>query len=282
MNRPTRASSRSASSPCPRVGVGSEPGDPPRNDQRLRRAFSRAPQERDERGEPAPPPEEGGGLGEIPVRVPAAIRDVSFQGAARGYERRAVDAYVNQVNRLIAELEVSRSPQAAVKHALERVGEQTKALLQQARETAEEITASAREEADEGIAHARAEAEEITAGARDAGAAAEAIIAGARAEAEEIIAGARAEAGDALASASAEADAIVARSNAEAEKTLARSRAESAERIQRLEEEIAASREQAEARMRELHAETEAVWKERYELMGAENSVSPANQRIRG
>jgi DivIVA domain-containing protein len=60
--------------------------------------------------------------------VPAAIRDVSFPSAARGYERRAVDAYVNQVNRLIAELEVSRSPQAAVRHALERVGEQTKAL----------------------------------------------------------------------------------------------------------------------------------------------------------
>jgi DivIVA domain-containing protein len=152
MNRPTRASSRSASSPCPRVGVGSEPGDPPRNDKRLRASLSRAsvavwdwsysrrgdqedPQEREERGEPAPPPEEGGGLGEIPVRVPAAIRDVSFPGAARGYERRAVDAYVNQVNRLIAELEVSRSPQAAVKHALERVGEQTKALLQQARQT---------------------------------------------------------------------------------------------------------------------------------------------------
>ncbi len=225
------------------------------------------PQEREGQGEPVPAPEEAGGLGEIPVRVPAAIRDVSFPGAARGYERRAVDAYVNQVNRLIAELEVSRSPQAAVKHALERVGEQTKALLQQARQTAEEITASAREEADEGIASARAEAEEITAGAKAAGTEAEAIIAGARAEAEEIIASARAEAADALASASAEADAIVARSNAEAEKTLARSRAEAAERTQRLEEEIAASREQAEARMRELHAETEAVWNERQELL---------------
>lgn len=37
--------------------------------------------------------------------------------------------------------------------------------------------------------------------------------------------------------------------------------------MQRLEEEIAASREQAEARARELHAETEAVWNERQELL---------------
>jgi hypothetical protein len=39
------------------------------------------------------------------------------------------------------------------------------------------------------------------------------------------------------------------------------------ERLRRHEEEIAASREQAEARMNELHAETEAVWKERHELL---------------
>jgi uncharacterized coiled-coil DUF342 family protein len=37
--------------------------------------------------------------------------------------------------------------------------------------------------------------------------------------------------------------------------------------MQRLEEEIAASREHAEARVQELHAETEAVWKERQELL---------------
>jgi DivIVA domain-containing protein len=142
------------------------------------------PSDGDEQGERAPAPAEEGSLGEFPVRVPAAIRDVSFPGAARGYERRAVDAYVNQVNRLIAELEVSRSPQAAVRHALDRVGQQTKALLEQARETAEGITANAREEADETVAAARAEAEEIIASAREAGAEAEQIITSARAEAE--------------------------------------------------------------------------------------------------
>jgi cell division septum initiation protein DivIVA len=215
----------------------------------------KAPQEGEEERRPVPAPEEGGGFAELRARVPAAIRDVSFPTVGRGYERRAVDSYVNQVNRLIAELEVGRSPQAAVRHALDRVGEQTKALLQQARETAEEITASARTEAEEDIARARVEAEMI-ASARAAGS-----------EAEQVVASARAEAGEIIARAGAEADDIVGRSNAEAEKVLARSRAEAAERLQRLEEEIVAAREQAEARIQELHAETEAVWKERHELL---------------
>jgi cell division septum initiation protein DivIVA len=200
--------------------------------------------------------EEGGGLAERLVQVPAAIRDVSFPSAARGYERRAVDSYVNQVNRLIAELEVGRSPQAAVRHALDRVGEQTKAILQQARETAEQIAAGAREEAGEEMARAGTEAEEIVAKARAA-----------EAGAAEIVARARTEAGDILAKARGEADDIIARANAEAETALGRSRTEVAERLRRLEEEIASSREQAETRIQELHAETEAVWKERHELL---------------
>jgi DivIVA domain-containing protein len=208
-----------------------------------------------EQSEPTPPSEDGTGFGEPQTHVPADIRNVSFP-SGRGYDRGAVDAYVRQVNRVIAELEVGRSPQAAVRHALERVGEQTKTLLQQARETAEEITAGAREEAEEGIARARTEAEEITASASAA-----------RAEAEEFVARARAESGDILAGARTEADEIAARANAEAEKTLARLHAEAAERMERLEEELAASREQAEARMRELHAETEAVWNERQKLL---------------
>jgi DivIVA domain-containing protein len=56
--------------------------------------------------------------------VVPAERNVTFTGSRRGYDRGAVDAYVERVNRLIAELEVTRSPQAAVRHALERVGEQ--------------------------------------------------------------------------------------------------------------------------------------------------------------
>jgi cell division septum initiation protein DivIVA len=219
-------------------------------------ADDEAPEAGEEESKLAPPPEEGSGLADVQARVPAAIRDVSFPSAGRGYERRAVDSYVNQVNRLIAELEVGRSPQAAVRHALDRVGEQTKGLLQQARETAEGITTSAREEADGEVGHAKAEAEEILAGAHTA-----------EAGAEEIVAKARADAADTLAGAKAEADEIIARAHAETEEVLARSRAEAAERLGRLEHEIASSRQQAEARMQELHAETEAVWKERHELL---------------
>jgi cell division septum initiation protein DivIVA len=219
-------------------------------------ADDEAPEAGEEQGEPLSPSEEGGGFAGLQARVPEAIRQVSFPSAGRGYERRAVDSYVNQVNRLIAELEVGRSPQAAIRHALDRVGEQTKGLLQQARETAEEITATAREEAEGEVARAKSEAEEISARASAA-----------EAGAEEIVAKTKADAADTLAAARAEADDTRARAHAEAEEVLARSRAEAAERLHRLEEEIATSREQAEARMLELHAETEAVWKERHELL---------------
>jgi cell division septum initiation protein DivIVA len=227
----------------------------------------KAPEAGQEQTKQLPPLEEGGGMPQLRTQVPAAIRNVSFPGAARGYERRAVDSYVNQVNRLIAELEVSRSPQAAVRHALDRVGEQTKALLQQARETAEEITAGAREEAEAEVTRAKAEAKEISATASAAGAEAEEIVAGAKVEAEGIMTGAKTQAENTIAAARTEADDLVARAHAEAEEVLERSRAEAAERLQRLEEEIAAARTQAEARMEELHAETEAVWKERHELL---------------
>ena len=54
-------------------------------------------------------PEQDRGLGGLELRshVPADVRDVSFPLAMRGYSRRAVDAYVERVNHLIAELEVS-------------------------------------------------------------------------------------------------------------------------------------------------------------------------------
>jgi DivIVA domain-containing protein len=159
--------------------------------------------------------------------VPAEIRDVTFPGSRRGYDRGAVDAYVERVNRLLAEFEVSRSPQAAVRHALDRVGEQTSGLLQRARETAVEITASARQEAEEITARAKAEAADLAVSAR-------AAADGARTE----------------------ADGILARSKAEAEKTLARAR-----------KELAALQDQAETRMRELQADTRTIWEKRRELL---------------
>jgi DivIVA domain-containing protein len=125
--------------------------------------------------------DEGEGATELRT-VPAEIRDVSFPVSLRGYDRAAVDAYVARVNRLIAELDVSGSPGAAVRHALEQVGEQTRDLLQRAGETAEEITLGARREAEESTARANADAGEIVAKAK---AEAETIVVQAREEAAE-------------------------------------------------------------------------------------------------
>jgi cell division initiation protein len=103
----------------------------------------------------AAPPEE---TEQFRTTVPTEIRNASFPVSVRGYDRHAVNAYVLRVNRVIAELEVSRSPQAAVRHAVDRVSEQTKAILQEARESAEKITDTARDEAEQIIAQAQAEA----------------------------------------------------------------------------------------------------------------------------
>ncbi len=98
--------------------------------------------------------------------APADVRDVSFHMAVRGYDRREVDRYVQHVNRVIAELEITRSPESAVRHALDRVGEQTSGILQRARETAHEIIHAARSEAEDTVARGAAQAREVVADAR--------------------------------------------------------------------------------------------------------------------
>jgi DivIVA domain-containing protein len=178
------------------------------------------------------------GVGESLARVPADIRNVSFPGAMRGYDREAVDVYVRRVNRVIAELEVTRSPQAAVRHAVERVSEQTKAVLEEARESAEQITATAREEAEGIIATAKAEAAELVVNAGD--------------EARRV---------------EAEAEQLMARTRAEAEQIVARANADAEARRRRTDEELAALQKEAETRMRELAADTDAVRQDRQGLL---------------
>jgi DivIVA domain-containing protein len=89
------------------------------------------------------------------------LREVTFPLAVRGYDRAAVDRYVEMVNRVIAELEISRSPEAAVKAAVAQVSEETRGILERAHETAEEITARSRSRADDRIQEAEAEAARI-------------------------------------------------------------------------------------------------------------------------
>jgi DivIVA domain-containing protein len=159
------------------------------------------------------------------------IRDVSFPIAVRGYERHAVDAYVERVERVIAELEVGSSPQASVRHALDRVGEQIGGVLQHARQAAEEITAEAAAEAEATTAKARTEAEQIM---EDVELQAHQLRGRAKQQADEMLAGATERA---------------------------------AELMLRAEEQARAVQEQAEPRLRELEADTEAVWDARRKLL---------------
>jgi cell division septum initiation protein DivIVA len=93
------------------------------------------------------------------------VADVDFPFALRGYDRLAVDAYVKRTSQLVAELQWTRSPEAAVRRALARVGEEVSGILQRAHETAEEITSQSRIEAENRLDAAREEAAQITADA---------------------------------------------------------------------------------------------------------------------
>ena len=97
----------------------------------------------------------------------ASLRDASFPIALRGYDRDAVDGYVQEVNRVIAELQVGRSPQSAIRHALDQVSEETKGILERAHETADEITARSRSQADDRVQWAEREAREAIASATE-------------------------------------------------------------------------------------------------------------------
>ena len=171
-------------------------------------------------------------------RVPAAIRNVAFPIARRGYERRAVDAYVTRINRLIAELEATHSPRDAVAHALERTEEERSAILTQAHELGAEIIAAAQREAEEMTAEARAEAADIVVNASTA-------ADGAKAEADE----------------------RVEKAGAEAERIVADSRAQAAEQLRLAQEEIANLRNEAQTWLDELRTDTESVWSERCDLV---------------
>lgn len=96
---------------------------------------------------------------------PLAYVDADFPVGMRGYDRHAVDEYVARTRRLVAELQATRSPEAAVRRALERVGSEVSGILQRAHETAEQITAQSRVEAEDRLEQARQEAAHIIAAA---------------------------------------------------------------------------------------------------------------------
>ena len=99
-------------------------------------------------------------------RILKDAREVEFPAALRGYDRAAVDRYVERMSRLITELEMSSSPEAAVRHALDEVTEETREILQRAHETADEITARSRNKADDRLETAERESQELRDGGR--------------------------------------------------------------------------------------------------------------------
>jgi hypothetical protein len=103
-------------------------------------------------------------LGQLPDD-PLSSVTVDFPIALRGYDRIAVDAYVEHTTALVAELQSTRSPEVAVRRALERVGEEISGILQRAHDTADEITTRSRAEAEERLEVARVEARDLRANA---------------------------------------------------------------------------------------------------------------------
>jgi hypothetical protein len=96
---------------------------------------------------------------------PVAAVHADFPIALRGYDRLAVDEYVRQTSQLVAELQSTRSPDAAIRRALERLGEQISGILQRAHDTAEQITTQSRADAEDRLVSAREEALQMTAAA---------------------------------------------------------------------------------------------------------------------
>ncbi len=149
-----------------------------------------------------------------------------------------MDAYVTRVNRLIAELEATRSPQRAIESALRRAEDERSDILKEAYALGGEVTAAARSQANELITRAKAEAVERVVDASD------------RADRT------KAESLGHSAKVRAEADRILDAAGAEAEA-----------RLQRAEEEIARMRNEAEAWMRALRLDTNVIWGERRDLL---------------
>src|SRR6266540_1252939 len=67
------------------------------------------------------------------------IENRSFPVVMRGYDRAAVDTFVQEMLELVRELEGRQSQESVVQRAIEEVGEETASILQRAHETADEI-----------------------------------------------------------------------------------------------------------------------------------------------
>jgi cell division initiation protein len=87
------------------------------------------------------------------------IGERSFPIVMRGYDRAAVDAFVQEVREIITDLEGRQSQESVIQRALAEVGEETTSILQRAHETADEIAARSRAQAEGRIQRAEREAD---------------------------------------------------------------------------------------------------------------------------
>jgi cell division septum initiation protein DivIVA len=87
------------------------------------------------------------------------IANRDFPLAVRGYERSAVDAFVQEVLELVSELEGRQTRETVIQRALDEIGEETAGILQRAHETADEIAARSRAQAEGRIQRAEREAD---------------------------------------------------------------------------------------------------------------------------
>jgi DivIVA domain-containing protein len=85
-----------------------------------------------------------------------------FPTALHGYDRDAVDAHLAAIEREMADLRAQRLPAPAVQAEIERVGEETSAILRVAHEQAAEIVRRARAEAERCVSDAAANAVAMT------------------------------------------------------------------------------------------------------------------------
>jgi DivIVA domain-containing protein len=182
-----------------------------------------------------------------------AVRDVRFRSALRGYDRGAVDRYVEQVNNLIAELETSASPEAVIKHALEQVSEETRGILERAHETAEAIASRSRAAADDRLQQAEREAMEVWEAAES--------------EARELRETTQRDVGELRAVAEREARELRETAQREAQELRAAAERESQQLRTTAQREVEEMRGEAERRVQQLGRHAEAVWQERRRLM---------------
>jgi DivIVA domain-containing protein len=95
----------------------------------------------------------------FPRSATERIENRSFPVVMRGYDRAAVDTFVQEVLELVRELEARQSQESVVQRAIEEVAEETASILQRAHETADEIAARSRAQAEGRIQRAEREAE---------------------------------------------------------------------------------------------------------------------------